>query len=474
MPTTLDKAPESGNPFMQKTHTLDDYRREIDLVTFLEHEGFSVNTKKGPRHGKWVTMEQRDTDRRLIVSRKQNGEYRYYNPCDDFDKGTIIDFVAGKKHYDLSTKKGWREIADYLNDYLGRPTHHLHSVQTQPAEAVKRNRAVVQYFELEPLTDTRYLESRGIRPETLSSFPFGQRIFNQTFKSEDKGFVVTNTVFPLENENGMLGLVVRNEKYNKIMGSKEDGVWVSNIDPTRPPREVFICESPIDALSYHELNPPAQPHERLYVAMAGTPSHTQPLTVQRLISRLRPDCISLGNDNDPTGIYYNTMWLAQLSPARTSMGAGPVGRAMASDRKCTVVFDGLATATPQTEAIVKYWQQGVTILNRGYESNEQRASLETVGGGAAAHTQLRLTLPKQRPFLIRLEKMMADFRGLTQAVEIKRPMEKDWNEQLVADRARLIQPQKSATNNDRVILPLKNQETSVKLNHTVLKTFPRR
>lgn len=415
---------------MQHTHTLDDYRREIDLVSFLEQEGFRVKTSKGSRHSKWVTMEEPDSGRHLIVSRKQSGEYRYYNPSDDFDKGTIIDFVASKKHYDLSSKKGWREVADYLNDYLGRPTHHLHTVQQQPSEEVKRNRAVTQYFELEPLKDTRYLESRGISPETLSSFPFGQRIFNQTFTNEDKTFKVINTVFPLENENGMLGLVVRNDNYNKIKGSKEDGVWVSNIDPTRPPKEVFICESPIDALSYHQLCPPAQPHERMYISLAGTPSHTQPLTVQRLISRLRPERIVLGNDNDPMGIYYNTLWLAQLNPARTPVGVGPVGRVLASERKCTVIFDGLPTGSPQMEAYMRYWQQGVAVLNKGYESNEQRAKLEVVGGGPSAITQLRLDLPKQRPFLIRLEKMMADFRGLTQVVGVKRPMEKDWNDQL--------------------------------------------
>ena len=404
-------------------------------MSFLEQEGFRVKTSKGSRHSKWVTMEepnaaQPDSGRHLIVSRKQSGEYRYYNPSDDFDKGTIIDFVAGKKHYDLSSKKGWREVADYLNDYLGRPTHHLHTVQQQPGEEVKRNRAVTQYFELEPLQDTRYLESRGISPETLSSFPFGQRIFNQTFINEDKTFKVTNTVFPLENENGMLGLVVRNDNYNKIRGSKEDGVWVSNIDPTRPPKEVFICESPIDALSYHQLCPPAQPHERMYISLAGTPSHTQPLTVQRLISRLRPERIVLGNDNDPMGIYYNTLWLAQLNPARTPVGVGPVGRVLASERKCTVIFDGLPTGSPQTDAYIRYWQQGVAILNKGYESNDQRAKLDVVGGGPSAITQVRLDLPKQRPFLIRLEKMIADFRGLTQVVSIKRPIEKDWNDQL--------------------------------------------
>lgn len=446
---------------MQHTHSLDDYRREVDLVSFLEQEGFQVKTSKGTRHSKWVTMEEPDSGRHLIVSRKQSGEYRYYNPSDDFDKGTIIDFVAGKKHYDLSTKKGWREVADYLNDYLGRPTHHLHTVQQQPSEEVKRSRAVTQYYELEPLRDTRYLESRGIQAEVLSSFPFGQRIFNQTYTNEGKTFSVTNTVFPLENESGMLGLVVRNDDYNKIRGSKDDGIWVSNIDPARPPKEVFICESPIDALSYHQLAPPAQAHERMYISLAGTPSHTQPLTVQRLISRLRPERILLGNDNDPTGIYYNVMWLAQLNPARSPMGVGPVGRAMASERKCTVIFDGLATATPQTEAFVRYWQQGVAILNRGYENNQQRASLDVVGGGPSAITQLRIDLPKQRPFLIRLEKMMADFRGLTQVVSIKRPMEKDWNDELKQSQRK---EQKIAEKPD---LDLKSPNETI-------RTFPRR
>ena len=199
----------------------------------------------------------------------------------------------------------------------------------------------------------------------------------------------------------------------------------------------------------------------MYISLAGTPSHTQPLTVQRLVSRLRPERIVLGNDNDPMGIYYNTLWLAQLNPARTPVGVGPVGRVLVSERKCTLLFDGLPTGTPQTEAYIRYWQQGVAILNKGYEGNDQRAKLEVVGGGPSAITQLRLDLPKQRPFLIRLEKMIADFRGLTQVVGIKRPIEKDWNDQLKQSQQESLKA-------------IRNSELSLKSEGEHPRTFPRR
>lgn len=276
---------------------LDAYRRDIDLVDFLEREGFRVNLKKGPRHGKWVVLEQPATGRRLIVARAAGGQHQYFNPEDDRDRGTVVDYVAGKLGLDLRARDGWRELFGYLDRHQGHVSPAPAEVSPTAAPAAGTTPLTPSHFNLRPLTEPAYLLSRGITEKTLGSAEFYGRIFNRDFRDK-KGFLHTNTVFPLENERGLLGIVIRNHRANYINGTKGEGLWVSNAVGT--PAELFVCESPIDALSYHQLYPPAAPGGRVYVATAGTLSASQPGAIQALIDRLGPGRVVLANDNDPS------------------------------------------------------------------------------------------------------------------------------------------------------------------------------
>jgi hypothetical protein len=414
---------------------LDTYRRDINLVDFLEAEGFRVNVKKGLRHGKWVVLEEPGTGRKLIVARATSGQYQYFNPEDERDRGTVVDYVAGKLGLDLRAKDGWRELFSHLDRHQG------HSSPV-PAEAPSATilpaltGAVLSPsdFDLRPFTEPAYLMSRGITEKTLGSAEFYGKIFNRDHRDK-RGFLHTNTVFPLENKDGLLGIVIRNHRANYINGTKGEGLWVSNAVGTAPPAELFVCESPIDALSYHQMHPPEAPGQRVYVATAGTLSVSQPGAIQALIDRLWPGRVVLANDNDPSGMRYNLQLLGAVRVGEASALAARVTRFLASG--CVLSFRQLHQPGESTVCTTQLAETLSARLNHGVRAGERRAEI-TVNQPTTGAGILTVTMPRERVFLLRAERALLELRGLSGALEVRRPVEKDWNDELKAVQQRQV------------------------------------
>lgn len=412
---------------------LDAYRRDINLVDFLEAEGFRVNPKKGPRHGKWVVLEQPATGRKLIVARAASGQFQYFNPEDDRDRGTVVDYVAGKLGLDLRARDGWRELFSYLDRHQGHVSPAYAEVPSAtPLPAATGAVRSPSEFDLRPLTEPAYLLSRGITERTLGSAEFYGKIFNRDFRDK-KGFLHTNTVFPLENEKGLLGIVIRNHFANYINGSKGEGLWVSNSVGTAPPAELFVCESPIDALSYHQLHPPEVSGGRVYVATAGTLSANQPRALQTLIDRLGPGRVVLANDNDPSGMRYNLQLLGSLRAGAEPAVAARVSRFTAAG--CVLALWQPHRPEEPTARLTDWAETLTSRLNQGVRPGERRAEMARTDPTSGPDS-LTVTMPRERVFLLRAERALLELRGLGGAVEIRRPVEKDWNEELSAVQRR--------------------------------------
>lgn len=412
---------------------LDAYRRDIDLVDFLEAEGFRVNLKKGLRHGKWVVLEQPTTGRKLIVVRAASGQYQYFNPEDDRDRGTVVDYVAGKLGLDLRARDGWRELFGYLDRHRGHvsPTSAEVPSVTLPPATTGAVRSPSD-FDLRPLTEPAYLMSRGITERTLGSAEFWGKIFNRDHRDKN-GFLHTNTVFPLENEEGLLGIVIRNHRANYINGTKGEGLWVSNPASGQRPAELFVCESPIDALSYHQLHPPEAPGGRVYVATAGTLSASQPGAIQALIDRLGPGRVVLANDNDPSGMRYNLQLIGSLKVGAEPAVAARVTRFTAAG--CVLSLQSLTQPVKPPACAAQLAETLNARLNHGVRPGERRAEI-TLANATANANLLAVSMPRERVFLLRAERTLLELRGLGGAVEIRRPVEKDWNDELAAVQRR--------------------------------------
>jgi len=402
---------------------LDAYRRDINLIDFLEGEGFRVNPKKGPRHGKWVLLQDADGGRKLLVTRAASGQYQFFNPEDDRDRGTIVDYVAAKLGADLRGKDGWRQLFEYLDRHQGHVQPVASGFLFPNAPPVPTGGSLSpEDFCLKPLTDPTYLLSRGITEKTLGSAEFWGKIFNRDHLDQ-RGFRHTNTVFPLEDEGGLAGIIIRNRHANYINGNKAGGLWVSNAVGEGSPAELFVCESPIDALSYHQVQPPDSPGGRVYVATAGTLSAAQPGAIQALIDRLRPQRVVLANDNDLSGMRYNLQLLGALSVGKPQVLEARVTRFAAAG--CLLALRPAPGGGLSTDGLAQTFARHL--------GGDNRVDIRVLPSSTNEST-LTVAFPRDRPFLLRAERALLEVCG--GGLEIRRPVEKDWNDELAAVQRR--------------------------------------
>lgn len=431
---------------------LADYKQQIDLVQFLETEGFAKDRRKSTR--RWPVLENAEGRKLIIGHNQKTNEYFYYNPDDSRDKGTIVDYVIGKLNIDTTTREGWQPLHEFLGRYRGDLSHMLTnkpdaSIESQSAAETTRRHAMSHYFRLDPLTNTDYLmNKRGLTVDTLGHRAFIGKIFNKTFTSKKTGEMVTNTVFPMESEQGTTAILLKNDSPTGLVnghtwGERLESIWVSNLPRGHQPKEMLICESPIDALSYHQLHPPKEPYDRIYVATGGQPSSLQPLTVQRLIDRVKPEQVILAHDNDNSGIRFNIGWAGKLQlPGQTPEQVDQRVSISHHKHSNTLYIDLNVTATNESarRAYLDAIQQRVlTTFNRGYTPDMNQATADAVAH-QGNRSLLTIHLPNHRPMLSRIEKFIIESRGLTDKLIVKRPLAKDWNEELLAQ---LNKPQAS-------------------------------
>jgi hypothetical protein len=437
---------------------LSDYKQQIDLVQFLETEGFTKDRRKSTR--RWPVLENAEGRKLIIGNNQKTNEYFYYNPEDRRDRGTIVDYVIDKLHIDTATREGWQQLHEFIGRYTGDLSHLANSrstgtVESQPPAEATRSKAMSHYFKLDPLTNTDYLmEKRGLTVDTIGHRAFIGKIFNKTFISKKTGETVINTVFPMESEQGITAILLKNDSPTGLVnghtwGERLESIWVSNLPKGHQPKEMLICESPIDALSYHQLHPPKEPYDRVYVATGGQPSSLQPLTVQRLIDRVKPEQVILGHDNDNSGIRFNIGWSGRLQLPGQSIEQANHQLSINHNKHSNILsidVYGLPVEEAKRKVHLESLQEKVlTTLNKGYTPDMNRATADAILH-QGNHSLLTIHLPNHRPMLTRIEKLAIEWRGLTDKLVVKRPFAKDWNEELQTQKANVERPQPTLRN----------------------------
>jgi hypothetical protein len=315
--------PATPPPRDNDPQELDRFKQSIDLVDYAtQRHGYDVK-KAGPR-GHWHQLEK--DGEMLIVSRK--GDHQVYlNPGDDRDSGSIIDFVKTRENQTLG------QVRQTLRQYLGEPEQGGQAATSPPlpapaayapkpmesadleTEAERRARLVAAVMGTHAaLTDRSYLHHRHLSDETIDSPAFQGRVFT----SQQGHF--RNTAFPLYNEHGIATVEQRNDDYKHLLQLPKTGVWVSH--PTEgkdtPVQRLVVSESPVDAMSYHQLHhggADGQPNT-LYVATSGTVTERQVELIQKLIDKQDPKEVVLANDNDAAGRRFNINNLNELQAPR--------------------------------------------------------------------------------------------------------------------------------------------------------------
>jgi hypothetical protein len=262
---------------------LNELKASVNLVEYAAGQGYWVDKAKSSKR---TTVMRHDNDDKIVIYH-QTKYWWYFSARDARDKGTIIDFIQNRQGLNLG------QVKSRLRDWLGHPQPERVDRKYKDLNAGKRDvQAVQRYIQsTKPISDTEYLESRHIGPDTI----FGPR-FDGTIKQDRRG----NTVFLHRNCQGLCGAELKNHGFTGCPKDSVKGVWHSNLkaDDNR----LILCEAGIDNLSYHILH--GKDRDR-HISTAGNFSAEQQKIVKLAIEKMPSGShIVAAFDNDNQGEKY--------------------------------------------------------------------------------------------------------------------------------------------------------------------------
>ncbi|HUZ59456.1 MAG TPA: toprim domain-containing protein [Hanamia sp.] len=287
---------------MNQLKSFQDFRNEISIIELALSVGYKIRKRDGI---KWpVLKDEISGDKIIIVNPQSTSNQGYFNPQDTKDKGTLINFVKnrlGSVFPYLNGKSEAGNINAVLYNYQSLPLPEKNLFKKEV------NNLVQEYSEkefclpdgLSELKDPTYLYYRGIQSQTINKSLFNGKIFN----AKRNGF--NNIGFPYYNASGdTVGFEIRNKQFKHVIEGTDRSVciWHSNLPSTL--ENIILTESPIDALSYHQLK---GKNNSLYVSFGGAVGDDQITTLKAIIKKANiiPEFKFISAvDNDDAGRKY--------------------------------------------------------------------------------------------------------------------------------------------------------------------------
>jgi len=307
---------------------LERFKVEINLTSFAASRGYRLDLRESSRN--CVVMRDPATDDKIIVSRGERDlHWIYFSVRDASDSGTIVDFVQRRDGGTLG------DVRRVLSLWIGVDPPHVapelyrHSVEPRRTARASAERV---FGEARRVNGSAYLESRGIRCETLASDRFAG-----TFREDRRG----NVLFPHGDAEGFAGFESKNHGWTSFSPGGVRALWRSNSLPGDT--DLVLVESAIDALSFDQVHrsPPAS-----YASTGGTLSEHQRLVLGRTLDALpQGTTVVLAFDRDAAGERLADE-VRELRAAEFSRSSPPTGKdwneyVQALERDRDVAFSSL-------------------------------------------------------------------------------------------------------------------------------------
>lgn len=274
-----------------------EFRSEISIIELALGNGYLLDKSKG---AKWPVLRSSFNDETIIiVNPNSSSNQGYFNPDNDLDKGTLINFIKNRLGTVFQTDLNKSEVYNINKVLYSCLKIDLDQRNKYQSEYIPKK--VTKSFSPEtllPLQNLDYLKSRGITTETASDAIFKGRIFNTRIGP------YLNIAFPFWNDQGIItGIEERNKDYKHFVESSvlENSVWHSNF-----PLEieyVTVFESVIDALSYFQLK-----HKKntFYISIGGSLSDGQLRAIEKLMEGKSLEKVTFVSavDQDKSGDRY--------------------------------------------------------------------------------------------------------------------------------------------------------------------------
>lgn len=440
------------------------FRQEINIASYAESKGWQINQSKSDKNCTVVQRMDYERSVETILVRKDDPKgYRYITDGDPSDRGTIIDFLVKKENFSIAEKEDWAKIFTHLNNYMGNATH-AQLPPTQPKSDKDLQKQVDSFhLNMNLLTDTRYLESRGLTEKSFHSPEFQGQIFNS------RVYGWKNTSFPLRTDESFVCAInrsdeqngYRKEQWNRLTNEREGSMHISNlaIFDSKKVDKLIIAESPIDTLSYLELHHKAireKQEQNIYIATAGTPANAAYSILQKVINQTQPEKIVIAFDNDNGGYRHSLNIIGQISHPKA-----PTSELIKADFSCVHKKEGVMRLqipifNSDDKEILQMRLNDKLI--KPLESKIYQGSEDTIKYNILSeseyHKHIEIRFPYHKNYLIEAEKGLVVMKGIENMILLEHPKQKDYNLEICRNKPFLV-TQEVITKESKVIeLPI--------------------
>ena len=298
---------------------LDRFKR-VNLAEYVSSRGYLLVGREPTRSGGWrgstrtsLLMRHPITNDKIVLRLDGDGHWTYFSVRDERDNGTIVDFLQRRGCLTLGAVR--REVRAWSGtERLAAAPWRTHVV----AASRRPDRAAVQgaFAQAQLALNNLYLNTRGIRPETL-----GSERFRGTWRVDDRG----NLLFPHRDGPGVDGICGFEKKSRTFVGFSAGGtktIWTSNAraGDTR----LVLAEAVIDAFSYHQLH---HDERTRYVTTGGSFGPSQASFIAREIAKVCPGgTIVIATDRDAAGERMAQQIVGLAGDAPVMRDASPIGK----------------------------------------------------------------------------------------------------------------------------------------------------
>jgi hypothetical protein len=296
---------------------LDRFKR-IDLCDYAVSRGYRLVRREGTRGGgsRGSTSSSRllrhaATDDKIVARLDSDGHWTYFSVRDDGDNGTIIDFVLRRGARTLSEAR--QELRAWAGETRSPP---LAPVVRGRTFDVDRSTLQAAFARATTAANHPYLNSRGLRPETLAS-----PRFSGTWRVDGRGELLFPH-FDGPSPGQLCGVERKSPSFAGFSAGGRKTVWVSNEQPHD--ERLVITEAVIDAFSYHQLRPDERAR---YLSTGGSIGERQARYVSAAIARLpSTSLVVLATDSDDAGDKLADKIAALWGGARFERHRPPAGK----------------------------------------------------------------------------------------------------------------------------------------------------
>jgi len=275
---------------------LEKFKTEINIADIAIAMGYYIDKTKTSRRA-IVLKNGQDV---IIVSRNSNGHYVYFNPENEQDNGTIIDFVQKR------TNKNLGQVRKILRQFQAGTTKHLEKTNLTDI----RNQYKV-YHKFENLYNAimqKSSEYLSIIDNYLIKAQRYRGISGKTLLESENVIITDNSFyFPIYDTNAMCGIYRTDTdmKEKKFIKDSIKGIWADKkINKEFPIKKIVITESPIDALSakeYKKIKKYDDVEQTLYVSTFGRMGKEAKETLKKLFKKLPNAEVIIATDMDDAG-----------------------------------------------------------------------------------------------------------------------------------------------------------------------------